>query len=168
MSNPLIPREQVHALSEECGNNPDDFQVIAARISKEQRRLFRHIEGEFSEKDPISGQIALYMMSVCVRVFEQSGGRLTKVNQNSIVEATKKVRSILPSVLPVDDGFSDRAKSADRTQNHLLDEVLWALYERSEEEQLPEEAQIDPKKSAMIYIMLWISVEALNSHWRGN
>ena len=166
MSNPIISREIVHTLSEECGNNPDDFQATAARISKEQRRLFRHVEKEFAEKDPISGQIALYMMSVCVSVIEQQGGRLTKVNQESIKEATKTVRSVLPEILPIDDGFSERAKTAERNQPHLLDEVLWALYEREDMEMLPEEAQVDSKKSAMIYIMLWIAVEALSSHWK--
>ena len=92
-------------------------------------------------------------MSVCVRVIEQQSGRLTKVNQDSINAATKSVRGQLASVLPVDDGFAERAKSASRAQPHLLDEVLWALYEREETDMLPEEAQIDPKKSAMIYIM---------------
>ncbi|MEC8277494.1 MAG: hypothetical protein VX026_07260 [Myxococcota bacterium] len=166
MSNPTISRDIVHSLSEACGNDPDAFQAIANRISKEQRRLFRHVEGEFAEKDPVSGQVALYMMSVCVRVIEQQSGRLTKVNQDSIKAATKSVRSQLSSILPIDDDFAERAKSVSRAQPHLLDEVLWALYEREETDMLPEEAQIDPKKSAMIYIMLWIAVEALNSHWK--
>lgn len=166
MSNPTISRDVVHSLSEACGNDPDGFQAIANRISKEQRRLFRHVEGEFAEKDPVSGQVALYMMSVCVRVLEQQDGRLTKVNQESIKAATKHVRAQLGSLLPIDDGFAERAKAASRTQPHLLDEVLWALYEREEMDMLPDEAQIDPKKSAMIYIMLWIAVEALNSHWK--
>ena len=37
-------------------------------------------------------------------------------------------------------------------EEHLLDEILWALYEREDKKE--QEEVLDPKQSAMIYIML--------------
>ena len=47
-----------------------------------------------------------------------------------------------------------------------MDEVLWALFDRAEEEQKEEEMPLNPKQSAQIYLMLWVAVEALNGKWR--
>ena len=72
----------------------------------------------------------------------------------------------LNDLLPLDEGFSARAKEIEtRAQPHLLDEILWALYDREDEEKKEEEAALSPKQSALIYIMLWTAVEALDSKW---
>ena len=91
---------------------------------------------------------------------------MRKVNTQDIREAEAKIKPLLSQVLPAGDGFSERAKAVDRSQPHLMDEVLWALFDRAEEEQKEEEMPLNPKQSAQIYLMLWVAVEALNGKWR--
>ena len=164
MPNPAIPREEVHSFSEECSDMGLDFQSIATRLLKQQNRLKSFIEKNFSKIDPLAGQVATYMLSVCIRVFEKKGGRLKKVNSDDLLSAQKRVNQAVGSILPLDDDFHVRAKTLDsRVQEHLLDEILWALYERDDKKE--EEQILDPKQSAMIYIMLWTCVEALDTKW---
>ena len=165
MSNPAISRDNVHNYSEACSEMGLDFQPIAARLIRSQNRLKSFIDTEFVEVDPMAGQVALYMFTVCLRVFEQAGGRLKKVNQQDIRLAQLKVQRALNDMLPINDQFSEKAKNSDRAQPHLLDEILWALYDRDEEEKKEEEAPLTPKQSALIYIMLWTAVEALDNKW---
>ena len=135
MPNHAISREDVHAYSEACSNMGLDFQPLAARLIRSQNRLKTFLDSEFVEVDPMAGQIALYMFTVCLRVFEQAGGRLKKVNHQDIRLAQVRVQKHLNTLLPLDDGFSDRAKDIERrAQPHLLDEILWALYDRDEED----------------------------------
>jgi len=166
---PVIPRETVHAISESCSDLGEEFAAVALRIQGEQKTLLKHLEREFSRIDPIAGQVALYMTMVCVRVFEDGGPEgalLRRVNQSSIDAATRAVHAQQATLLPIGDGFLDRAKTAERAQPHLLDEVLWALYERSEEELKEQEADLSEVQKVQIYFMLWIAVEALNLKWR--
>ncbi|MEC7984805.1 MAG: hypothetical protein VX278_06560 [Myxococcota bacterium] len=164
MPNPAIPREEVHRFSEECSDMGMDFQSVASRLLKPQNRLKSFMEKNFSKIDPVAGQVATYMLSVCIRVFEKKGGRLKKVNRDDLLAAQKSVNQAVSGILPLDEDFHSRAKELDsRIQEHLLDEILWALYER--EDQKEEEQVLDAKQSAMIYIMLWTCVEALDAKW---
>ena len=163
--NPVITRAQVHFLCEQCSDDPEGFQAIAPRLLKKQRRLSRFFEQNAEPLGLVAGQVALYMLSVCLRVVDQVGGRMYKVNSNHIDAATARVNDALGEIMPPDGGFFERAKAhSDRAQSHLLDEVLWALYERDELKE--EEQALDAKQSALIYIMLWTAVEALDSKWR--
>ena len=164
----VISREDVHAYSEACSDMGMEFQSIATRLVKEQSRLKNFIDKEFVQVDPLAGQVALYMFTVCLRVFEQDGGKLKKVNGGDINTAFAKTqRTFKESLLPLDEGFSERAKGIEwRAQANLLDEILWALFDRSEEDKKEEEAPLDTKQSALIYLMLWTTVEALDSKYR--
>jgi len=165
MPNPAIPREEVHAYSEECSDMGLEFQSVATRLLKDQKSIKNYIEKQFSKVDPLAGQVANYMLSVCIRVFEQKGGRLKKVNNADINIAQRKVNAAVDALLPLDDDFSNRAKAYEgRAQPHLLDEILWALYER--EDKNKDEQMLSEKQSALIYIMLWTAVEALDTKWR--
>ena len=167
MTNPAIPREDVHSYSEACSDLGMAFQSVAARLVRGQSRLKGFIESNFSEIDPMAGQVALYMFAVSLRVFEEAGGRLKKVNGNDLAAAQKRVQAALENLLPLDEGFPERAKALDwRAQPHLLDEILWALYERGDDDKKEEEAVLDENQSAMIYLMLWTAIEALDSKWR--
>ena len=165
MTNPAIPREEVHAYSESCSDMGLEFQAVASRLLKDQSSLKNFVDKSFAKIDPLAGQIATYMLSVCIRVFEQKGGTLKKINKADILTAQKRVQKELGNIFPVDGDFHTRAKSVEhRAQHHLLDEVIWALYERDETKE--EEQALDAKQSALIYIMLWTAVEALDSKWR--
>lgn len=163
----VLSREVVHQHSEACSEMGEAFQSIAMRLTKEQKRLLKYLEEQFQKFDPLAGQIAMYMATVCVRVFEETGTRLRKVNSEDIRAAEKYVGAYVSKLLPADDGFSERAKELERAQPHLMDEILWALYDRDEEEKLQDEAVLNPKQSAQIYILLWVAVEALNTKWVG-
>jgi hypothetical protein len=170
MSNPAILRPQVHRLSEECSGDQQGFQSTATRLVKHQRRLSRFIEQSFVgiEVDPqvrfVSAQVAVYMLSVSLRVFEQVGGRMRKATTDDINAATARIQSVTDSLLPADAGFAFRARQIDwRTQPHLLDEILWALFNRSAEQK--EEIDLPPDIAAMVYMILWACVEALDKNW---
>ncbi len=168
MTNPVIPRDRVHEYAEACSEMGMGFQPIATRLLKDQNRLKTFMEQNFTEIDPLAGQVALYMLSVCMRIFDQVGGRMKKVNGIDLKKAQKKVNAEVEKLLPLDKGFPDRAKEISwRSQPNVLDEILWALYERKDEEKKEEEAVLDDKQSAMIYLMLWTSVECLEGKWRG-
>lgn len=167
MPNTAIPRDTVHQHSEECSDMTMGFQTIATRLLRSQNRLKNFMEQNFTDVDPMAGQVALYMLSVSMRVFEQVGGRMKKINSGDIKSAQKKVHSAVDSLLPLDSDFPTRAKGVEwRAQPNLLDEILWALYERDDDEKKEEEeAVLDDKQSAMIYIMLWTAIEALDAKW---
>ena len=88
-----------------------------------------------------------------------------RVNGAALQAAQQRVQASLGSVFPADDGFSERAKKAERAQPHILDEVLWALYERDDDDKKEGEVDIDPTQSALIYVLLWTAVEALDGNW---
>ena len=68
----VISREDVHAYSEACSDMGLEFQNIAARLVKGQNRLKTFIDKEFVQVDPLAGQVALYMFTVCLRVFDSA------------------------------------------------------------------------------------------------
>ena len=163
--NPVITRAQVHFLSEQCSDDPEGFQAIAPRLLKKQRRLSRFFEQNAQPLGLVSGQVALYMLSVCLRVVDQIGGRMYKVNSSHIEAATARVNDALGDIMPADDGFFERARAwNDRAQSHLLDEVLWALYEREDEN--AEQAHLEDNHKALIYVLLWTAVEAIDMVWQ--
>ena len=168
MPNLAISRDEVHRLAEGCSDEGDAFQSTASRLIREQRRLSRFFEQNAEPMGPMAGQVALYMLSVSIRIFELIGGRLAKVNGTDLADASARVQAAVRSaeLLPAGDDFAERAKSVGwRAQPHLLDEVLWALFERDEEKK-EGEVDIEPDQSALVYIMLWVAIEALDRNWR--
>jgi len=163
--NPTISRDQVHFLAEQCSDAPDEFQAIATRLLKKQRRLSRFFEQNAAPLGMVPAQVALYMLSVCLRVVEQIGGRMYKVNSSHIEAATARVNDSLGDIFPADDGFAERAGAfADRAQPHILDEVLWALYERPDEN--AEQAHLEDEQKALIYVLIWTAIEAVDMVWQ--
>lgn len=166
MPNTPISRETVHSLAEACSDQGELFQPVAARLIKHQRRLSRFFEQNVAEMGPMASQVGLYMLSVSLRVFDQVGGRMGKVNGEAIAAATKKVQSVATDLFPADDSFHERAKAVEwRAQPHLLDEILWALYERDDKSE--GEVDLEPEKAALVYLMLWAAIEALDANWVG-
>ena len=111
MPNTAIPRDQVHELAEACSGAGEAFQSTATRLIKQQRRLSRFFEQNAQAMGGMSGQVALYMLSVTIRIFEQVGGRLEKVPGRDITAATARIRAEVDNLLPADDGFVDPARS---------------------------------------------------------
>jgi hypothetical protein len=164
MPNTAISRETVHSLAEACSDQGEGFQPVASRLIKNQRRLSRFFEQNVAEMGPMAAQVGLYMLSVSLRVFDQLGGRMSKVNGESIQAASAKVQSVATDLFPADGSFHERAKAVEwRAQPHLLDEILWALYER--DDKTDGEVDLEPEKAALVYLMLWAAIEALDANW---
>jgi hypothetical protein len=170
MSNPAILRPQVHRLSEECSADQEGFKSTATRLIKNQRRLSRFIEQSFAglELEPqvgfVTAQVSVYMLSVSLRVFDKLGGRLRKVTTDDINAATARIQAVTDQVLPADDGLPARTRAIEwRAQPHLLDEILWALFERNSKKE--EEVDLPSDISALVFMTLWVSIEALDANW---
>ena len=165
MTNPAVNRDKVHTLAEACSDEGESFQPIATRLIKHQRRLSRFFEQNVAHMGPVASQVGLYMLSVSLRIFDQIGGRMGKVNGAALDAASAKVQAVASDLFPADDKFHERAKAIEwRAQPHLLDEILWALFER--DEKTDGEIDLEPDKAALVYLMLWVAVEALNENWQ--
>jgi hypothetical protein len=162
--NPAIPRDHVHALSEECANQGLAFQAVARRLLEDQSRLLRFFKANLPQMSGQTGEVSLYLLAVIVRIFQQCGGRIGRIGATDIEKATAKVRAVADKCLPADDGFPDRVRAiADRAQPNILDEALHALIERKERKE--NEADLDPDQAVRVFLMLWAATEALDTAW---
>ncbi len=163
--NPVIPRDHVHALSEECATLGASFQPIAKRLLEDQARLLRFFKGNLPQMDGQAGEVSLYLLAVVARIFSKCGGKLARVGPNEIALATKKIAAAAPSLLPWDAEFPARVRTIeDRAQPHILDEALNALFER--EEKQANEVDLDLEQAGRVFLMLWAATEALDAAWR--
>jgi hypothetical protein len=161
--NPVIPRAQVHRLSEACAALPN-VEVAARRALDGQPRLARFFRANMPQMAAQPAEVSLYLLSVVIRVFEGSGGVLKKVGAGEIEAATGKLAAVAGKILPGDEGLPLRVRAVgDRAQPNLLDEALEALFER--EKNLEKEVDIPPDQSALVFLMLWAATEALDDAW---
>jgi hypothetical protein len=163
-TNLAIPRTHVHRLSEECATLGMSFQTVAKRLLEDQSRLLRFFKGNLPQMDGQAGEVSLYLLAVIVRIFQQCGGKLGRVGPKEIELATQRISAAAPSLLPWDAGFPDRVRAvASRSQPHVLDEALNALFER--EEKQANEVDLDLEQAGRVFLMLWAATEALDAAW---
>jgi hypothetical protein len=164
MSNPAISREEVHTLAEACADSADTFQNTARRLLKQQKSLTNFMQKNMVHLAPETREVVLYMYAVSLRIFEQKGGLLKKVSGKEISATSTKVNAALESLMPFDKDFPSRLRGMDwRAQEHLLDECLWALFEKEEKEE--GEVDVDPNQAGLMFLLLWVAVETLDSNW---
>jgi hypothetical protein len=164
MSNPAISREEVHNLAEACADSSDNFQNTAKRLLKEQKRLTNFMQKNMVHLDPETREVVLYMYAVSLRIFEQKGGRMKKVSGNEINASSTKVNEALSGLTPFNKEFPKRVRTVDwRAQEHLLDECLWALFEKKEKED--GEVDVDPNQAGLMFLLLWVAIETLDGNW---
>ncbi len=165
MGNPHIPRDDVHAWSEQAAEAAELFKGTATRLLRSQKRLLNFYNQNLPATDGQTGEVSVYLLSVVVRLFDRAGGRLNKVNGAQINRAAAKIGGLTDTLLPFDEGFPERVREvADRAQPHILDEALWALFERDEKKE--GEVTVDPEQSGLIFLMLWVATEALDDAWK--
>jgi len=162
MSNAFIPRDTVHNWSEDIGNEIGEHQAALTRLLKNQRRLTRFIERNQQHLAPGVSGVSVYLTGVVVRMFDLAGGRLKAATWDDIHRAEAKVKGQVRGLLPVDDGFADRFRAADRAQPHILDEAFMALFEADREN---DEVEVDDTESLKMLLMLWVIVEVLDANW---
>ncbi len=162
--NPVLSREEVHRLSEECATMGTRFQSQAQRLLNDQPVLLRFFKSNLSAMSSQTGEVTLYLLAVCVRVFVRSGGRLRRVTTGDVELATRRIGAVAPNLLPADAQFPERLRTlGSRAQPHLLDEALWALFERKERQ--PGEVDLEPDQALRVFLMLWAAVECLDAAW---
>lgn len=165
MANPAIPRDHVHALSEACAEQGDEFRNVATRLLKEQKRLLSFFNKNLPAAEAQTGEVSVYLFSVIVRIFDQCGGSLRKVNGKQINAAAGRIQGAMDKLLPFDETFPERVREMDwRAQPNILDEALWALFERDEIKD--EEVDVPKDQAGLIFMMLWVATEALNDAWK--
>ena len=164
MANPLMPRSQVHAWSESIGTDQPAHQSAIQRLIRDQRRLSKFVEENAKGmKSNVTGGVAVYLIGVIVRMFDLAGGRMRNVTWEDVREAEKRIGGMVDLLLPVDAGLVERARAVPRAQAHILDEALYALFER--ESKPEEDAPLDETESFKIYLLMWIATEALDKNW---
>jgi len=164
MPNAYIPRHQVHAWSESMSEDAAAHQASLTRLLKEQRRLSKFIEENAESMQPATAGVSQYMTGVVVRMFDLAGGRLRAATWAQVREAASRVQGAVGELLPLDDGFTERARSVSwRAQPHILDEALMALFEREQED---DEAELDTAECLKVYLMMWVACEVLDGNWK--
>lgn len=164
MSNPYIPRAQVHEWSETIGDNATAHQTALTRLLRDQRRLTRFIEENAANLQPMTAGVSVYLTGVIVRMFDLAGGRLRGATWAQIREAEAKVNAAIPSLMPLDLTIPERVRAIEgRAQPHILDEALMALFHREPDE---EEANLEPIESVKTFLMLWVATEVLDMNWQ--
>ena len=164
MPNPFIPRQQVHAWSEAIGQDPLTHQASLQRLLKAQRRISRFVEENAENMNTGTGGVAMYLIGVILRMFDLAGGALRTAPWEAVRDAERRVQEVVPALLPLDDGFVERARAISwRAQPHVLDEALLALFERTPREG---EAELDKVEAFKVYMLMWVATEALDAHWK--
>ena len=141
-----------------------DFQPVARRLLEDQARLLRFFKSNLPQMENQAGEVSLYLLAVIVRIFEQCGGRLKRIGPAEIEAATAVIQGAAGTLLPAGDDFPARVREVSgRAQPHILDEALNALFER--EERKEQEVDLGPPQAALVFLMLWAAVEALDRGW---
>jgi hypothetical protein len=162
MANPFVPRAQVHDWSEAIGDGPETHRSAITRLIKDQRRLSRFVEENAKSMTGPTGGIAVYLIGVILRMYDLAGGRMRNVTWEDVRAAERRVGELVDRLLPVDDDLVGRARAVERAQPHMLDEALYALFEREPKEGEP---AVDPTEAFKIYLLMWVATEALDANW---
>jgi hypothetical protein len=164
LSKPVLPRDYVHRLSEECAKEIGRFQTVAKRLLDSQPRLVRFFRDNMPVMPGQSGEVSLYLLAVILHIYSTSG-KLGKVGEAEIGAATRRIVGRAKGWLPGTPDFPSHVRGVeDRIQPHILDEALQALFERTEKR--AEEVDIPPDQAALMFLMLWAATEALDAAWK--
>lgn len=88
------------------------------------------------------------------------GGTVGEVTATELRAARRRVENLLVRMEGATGTFVERARSVQRAQPHLLDEVLYALFERRS----PDSSLSDAER-AEIYRRVWVAIEAVAGRW---
>jgi hypothetical protein len=164
MPNLFLPRATVHTWSEQIGDQAAEQQSALSRLLHDQRRLSKFIDENRQSMDPPTASVSLYLVGVVIRLYDMAGGRLRTGTWAQIRDASLRIEGALPDLLPLDDAFPERVrKILWRSQPHILDEALMALFAPREKRE--SEANLSAEESAKVFFLLWVANEVLDSNW---
>lgn len=162
MANLLIPRDRVHAWTDEFitkkATHAPKMQLLLGR----QRVLGRYVKKAVKGIDIRQGAI-LRTLSACIYMFDLSGGELGVVGEEELRAGEAVVSAGAGLVLPADTGLPERLRELvpDRAQGHLIDELLLDIFPDPEDEEAPG----DHLELFKAFLVLWVAVEALDRVW---
>jgi hypothetical protein len=159
--NAFMSRAWVHEHSESIGSNPNESRVAVQRLLKDNKRLAKFVQQNAVQFEGQNASVCQWLVGVVACLFERAGGRMRAATWEQVHSASDRVAARVPAVLPLGDGFPERARGVDRAQPHVLDEALWALFDREEEQQVA----LAPSEAAKIYLMMWVVTEVLDENW---
>jgi hypothetical protein len=163
MGNPLLPRFQVHAWSEEIGDHPLEHKTSIVRVVRKQRRLLSFVKQNGAGIQVGSPGLPERMIGFLGRIFDLAGGRLSSATFDQIAAAEKRVTDAVGELLPVDDALFERTRAVDwRAQPHLLDELGCSLLDP----RLDAPYAADRAEALKLYLLLWVAVEVLDGNWK--
>ena len=166
MANAYIPRDQVHAWSEDIGDHQDEHQAALQRLLKDQKRLVKFIQENAGDLEMSSGGVGVYLLGVVARMFDLAGGRLKSATWAQVRDAESRIGAVAGDLLPLDDGFAGRVRLVEwRAQPHILDEALMALFETDPSDD-DEQEDLSPAESAKVFFLLWACTEVLDANWK--
>lgn len=164
MPNSFLSRDQVHAWSEDISHNTDVHAAALPRLIKAQRRLGRFIEENHESMESHTVGVSSYLMGVVARMFELAGGQLKTATWEQVRAAEAKVGAAAGQILPYNEGFVERFRAIEgRAQPHIMDEAIYALFERKPE---ADEEQVQTTESVKVFFLLWVAVEVLDMNWK--
>ncbi|MCO4748379.1 MAG: hypothetical protein KC912_26530 [Proteobacteria bacterium] len=164
MPNAYIPRDQVHAWSDDIGLNVGEHQAALTRLLKDQRRLTRWLEENAANMSPATASVGAYLFGVIARIYDLAGGRTKSSTWAHLRTAEARVGAVVGDLLPI-DGFQDRMRKVEwRAQPHILDEAWMALFERGTDAE--EEVDLDPNESLKLFLCMWVATEVLDGNWK--
>lgn len=163
MPNPFLPRAWVHEKSDEIGINQLEHQAALNRLLQQQRRLTKFLEENRESMAPGTAGVSVYLYGVVARLYDLAGGQLRGATWDQIRDAERKVKAQVGALLPLDEGFVERARKAERAQPHILDEALMALFSR--EKPVAGEADLGDAEAAKVYLLMWVANEVLDACW---
>jgi len=167
MSKSFFPRELVHQWSDEIGDNPEGHRVALQRLLRDQRRIAKFIQENAASLGPTTGGVGLYLLGVIARMFDMAGGRLKSPSWGQIRAAEKRIASVVPQLMPVDDDFPTRLRAIEwRAQPHILDEAIMSLFDRDEEDLEEDEQPLDQVECVKLLFLVWVAIEVMDANWK--
>ncbi|MCA9489503.1 MAG: hypothetical protein KC621_06255 [Myxococcales bacterium] len=147
----------MHAVARSIDQDPGAHRDAFLRLWRTHGRIMRFLErAELGTPDATG--LARYLAATSIRVF-QTVGRSRAPTRAELDAAQRRVTADLPRVLPLGPDLTDAARSVDRAQPHLLDELLDTLFV------WPGPSVADDREKVRIYVALWAVVEALDHAW---
>jgi uncharacterized protein (TIGR02266 family) len=158
MGNAYIPREQVHAWSEEIGKNPAAQRPRCMEILQGQPKLRLFLDENLGKMSGSGSEFASRLVDVCLLVFYVSGGSLNQVTWEAVRAVSNKVQASANALLPPDAELPQRLRQIeDRAQPHLLDEIAMILFES--------DCGLARGDAFRCLLIAWLTVEVLDAAW---
>jgi hypothetical protein len=130
-----IPETTVeNTWQEVAGFSPDRANKEMVKIGNSQPDLLTFVMETSKEMGREVRELAIYMLVVVYRMFQEAHGKINKISSEEIIECYKHNESLMERLEGADEKFLDRIADAQASrQPHVVKYVADALMEEDEE-----------------------------------